>query len=95
MNDVKNGKDFQNTFNWLRKVSAKDFYTGEMAQNTRYEMLNALAESDKESKEIMKIVKEWNDELEDDDDTLRARLAVALAGRYTNVDDLDNDLDVI
>lgn len=93
--EVNTGKDFQNTFNWLRKISAKDFYTGEMAQNTRYEMLNALAESDKDSKDIMKIVKEWNDNLGDDDDTLRARLAVALAGRYTNVDDLDNDLDVI
>jgi hypothetical protein len=53
----------QNTFNWLRKLSAKDFFTGEMAQNTRYEMLNALSESNKSNKDIMKIVKAWNDDL--------------------------------
>jgi len=95
MNDVKSGKDMQNTFNWLRKLSAKDFFTGEMAQNTRYEMLNALSESNKSNKDIMKIVKAWNDDLWDDDDKLWDRLSIALAWRYTDVDQLDKDLDVI
>ena len=63
MSEVKTGKDMQNTFNWLRKISASNFFTGEQAQNTRYEMLNALSESNKSSKDIMKIVKAWNDEL--------------------------------
>ena len=95
MNDVKNWKDMQNTFNWLRKLSASNFFTGEMAQNTRYEMLNALSESNKSNKDIMKIVKAWNDELWDDDDKLWDRLSIALAWRYTDVDQLDKDLDVI
>lgn len=95
MSEVKTWKDMQNTFNWLRKISASNFFTGEQAQNTRYEMLNALSESNKSSKDIMKIVKAWNDELGDDDDKLWDRLSIALAWRYTSVDQLDKDLDVI
>ena len=65
--------------NWLFKLNASNFKTGEMAQNTRYEMLNALSESKKSNKEIMKIVQEWNDQLEDDEDKLWDRLSIALA----------------
>jgi hypothetical protein len=58
-------------------------------------MLNALSESNKSNKDIMKIVKAWNDDLWDDDDKLWDRLSIALAWRYTDVDQLDKDLDVI
>ena len=61
------------------KLNATNFKTGEMAQNTRYEMLNALSESNKSNKDIMKIVKQWNDQMEDDEDKLWDRLSIALA----------------
>lgn len=90
--DAKSWKDLQDTFNWLRKVSAKSFYTGEMAKNTRYEMLNALSESERSNKEVMKMVDERFTELGSEDEDLAKALAMALAWRYTDFDALNNEL---
>jgi hypothetical protein len=50
-----------------------------MAKNTRYEMLNALSESERSNKEVMKMVDERFSELGSEDEDLAKALAVALA----------------
>lgn len=90
--DAKSWKDLQDTFNWLRKVSAKSFYTWEMAKNTRYEMLNALSESERSNKEIMKMVDDRFTEMGSEDEDLAKALAMALAWRYTDFNALNNEL---
>lgn len=90
--DAKSGKELQDAFNWLRQVSAKNFYTGDMAKNTRYEILGTLSESERSEKEIMKMVDERFTELWSEDEDLAKALAMALAWRYTEFDKLNKDL---